>query len=234
MTAVCWQYLIKTKKKLDSPTFKIERPISNRVVQISWNQAKEFILEYEWLGNMGTSKHCFGLFVNDRLASVVCFGPPVAPSRYKRILGEELSNCLVQLCRGASTYWAPKWAGSMLISKSIRLLRDKTSLLIVLAYADPNAGEIGTVYQSSNAYYLGMTSSGGGKRYIINGHSYDPRKVFKKFGSRSKEYLLNIDPNFSATPITTKHRYMIISGTRIKRQEVLKALQPIICQHPKR
>ena len=234
MTAVCWQYLIKKEKKLDSPNFVFEQPISTSVTEISWNQAKEFILEYEWLGNMGTSKRCFGLFVNEKLASVVCFGPPVAPAHYKKLLGDDLSVYVVQLCRGASTFWAPKWAGSMLIAKSIRLLRGKAPILIILAYADPSAGEIGTVYQSSNAYYLGMTSSGGGKRYIINGHSYDPRKAFKKFGSRSKQHLLSIDPDFSTIPITPKHRYMIVSGTKVKRQEVLNMLSPVICQHPKR
>ena len=44
------------------------------VREITFEQAKEVILKYEWLGNMGTTVRAFGLFFGDEIAGVVCFG----------------------------------------------------------------------------------------------------------------------------------------------------------------
>lgn len=230
MTTVCWQYLVKMQQKNLGFDLTIETQKTGAVsiAELDWHQAKDFILQYEWLGNMGTSKRCFGLSIDDRLASVVCYGPPVAPSRYKRLLGPEFSKCVVQLCRGATTFWAPKWAASKLISGSMNILRGTLDVLIVVAYADPEAGELGIIYQACNAYYLGRTDIGGAKRYVIHGHSYDPRKVNKKFGSRSQEKLSLIDPEFSTIPIMPKHRYMIVRGTKSKRRQVYERIRPFV------
>ncbi len=232
MTNTCWQYLIKKRMSQTNPVIVLTSPISIQTVELNWHQAQEFILKYEWLGNMGTSNRCFGLLLDKNLASVVCYGPPIAPSRYNRILGSTFSQNVIQLCRGATAYWAPKWAASKLISTSMDILRRNIDPLIVIAYADPKAGEVGVIYQACNAYYLGKTDPGGGKRYIINGHNYDPRKVQKKFGSRSHEVLSRIDPDYSTLPINPKHRYVLIRGSKLKRRAVHRLLEPHIIRNP--
>ncbi|MBW2005556.1 MAG: hypothetical protein JRI72_13330 [Deltaproteobacteria bacterium] len=204
--------------------------------EIEWQEAKTFILNYEWLGNMGTSKYCYGLLFGNQLAAVVCYGPLVAPSQYSKLFDKDISRGLLQICRGASIFWAPKWAPSKLISSSLKMLKNRlgSELILVMAYANPEAGEIGTIYQACNAYYLGETSPGGGKRYIINGHSYDPRKVYKKFGSRKKEHLLKVDKNYSKEEINPKHRYLFIRGSSKKRKEILNQVRDLIKAYPKR
>jgi len=232
---MCQQYLVKTQILGKEPVDLTSVDTSEvKVVPIDWKEARKFITTYEWAGNMGTSKHCFGLFIADRLASVVCYGPPVAPTRYASILGKELSKSVMQLCRGASTHWAPKWAPSKLVSHSLKILRRAQRTNIVVAYADAQAGEIGTIYQACNAFYLGETSSGGGKRYIIKGHSYDPRKVVKKFGSRARGHLLRIDPSYKEIPIKPKHRYVFVLGSKKERKEILGRIKPLISEYPKR
>lgn len=233
--APCWQYLIKTKIKEQDNNVSPEYDTHDvKIYPLTWKQAADFILNYEWVGNMGTSKYAFGLFLGGHLASVVCYGPLVAPSKYSNILGTEFSKSVIQLCRGASTYWSPKWASSKLISYSLKLLRKMTKANIVVAYADPDAGEIGTIYQACNAYYLGQTSPGRGKRYLINGHLYDPRKVVKKFGSRSRNHLLTVDPCFTTISIKPKHRYMFVLGSKKERKEILRRISPLIREYPKR
>jgi len=235
ITTACWQYLVKTQMGSREPADLISKDTDDvKVIPIDWKEAKRFITIYEWVGNMGTSKHCFGLFIGGRLVSVVCYGPLVAPTHYASILGKELSKSAIQLCRGASTYWAPKWAPSKLISNSLKILHRTQKISVVLAYADPEAGEIGTIYQACNAFYLGETSSGGGKRYVINGHSYDPRKVVKKFGSRSHAHLLKIDPSYESITIKPKHRYVFILGSRKEREGILARIMPLISAYPKR
>ena len=236
MTATtCWQYSIKTRLKNQNPSVVIDWDNNDsQVLPLSWKEARDFIVIYEWLGNMGTSKYCFGLFLSGNLASVVCYGPLIAPSRYSNILGKDFSKTTLQLCRGASTFWAPKWAPSKLVSHSLKMLRQTIKVNAVVAYADPEAGEIGTIYQACNAYYFGKTSPGRGKRYIINGHSYDPRKVVKKFGSRAHKHLLNIDPHYKTAPIQPKHRYIFVVGNKKERKEILERIKPFAEEYPKR
>ncbi len=205
-----------------------------KIHQLAYKDAKDFVLEYEWLGNMGTSKLCFGLTFGEHLGAVACYGPPVAPTRYQSILGGQMSSKILQLCRGATSYWAPRWAPSKLICQSLRSLHSEYGTRAVLAYADEVAGEIGVVYQACNAVYLGKTSPGGGKRYVINGHNYDPRKVVSKFGSRARAHLLKIDPHFQTIPINPKHRYMFVLGNSRERREVLESIRPFIQPYPKR
>ena len=44
-----------------------------RVEEVTYATAKTVIQQYEWLGNMGTTEHCFGLLHGDEIAGVVCF-----------------------------------------------------------------------------------------------------------------------------------------------------------------
>ena len=234
-TSVCWQYLVKTRIKSQKNSIAPEfEPTDIKILPITWKEASDFILLYEWVGNMGTSKYCFGLFLSGYLASAVCYGPLIATSHYSAILGTELSKSVMQLCRGASTFWAPKWASSKLISRSLKLLRQTFNTTAVFAYADPDAGEIGTIYQACNAYYIGDTSPGRGKKYIINGHVYDPRKVVQKFGSRAHDHILKIDAEYKTIPIKPKHRYVFVIVNGRERKDILNRIIPLVREYPKR
>lgn len=231
----CWQYKIKIdKEKLCVKPFQTIDYKNFEILQIDYQKAKDFILEYEWVGNMGTSKYCYGLIFQNNLASVVCYGPPVSPTKYKKIFGTEVSNHILQLCRGATTFWAPKWSPSKLISTSLRILNKELGVLAVVAYSDPEAGEVGTIYQACNAHYFGMTSPGGSKIYVINGHRYDPKKVQKKFGSRSHQHIKKIDPQYYTIPIHKKHRYIFFIGNKSSREELTNKIRYLIQPYPKR
>jgi len=233
--STCWQYKVKQDISCREGSFIPDYDIASlKIIPIPWDMARDFIVTYEWVGNMGTSKYCYGLFLSDKLASVVCYGPLVAPTHYARIFGKAYSKSILQLCRGATTYWAPKWAPSKLISTSLKILNHSMGIRLVLGYADPIAGEIGTIYQACNALYLGKTDPGRGKKYIINGHLYDPRKVHKKFGTRAHIKLLEIDANYKTLPIAAKHRYLFFLGSKQERNEIKEKLTSLVFEYPKR
>jgi hypothetical protein len=230
----CWQYQIKiiqSKLRTEIPPKEIN---NFKFQEISYQCAKDFIMRYEWVGNMGTSKYCYGLLFNGKLGGVVCFGPPISPTKYKKIFVVEYRDSVFQLTRGATNYWAPKWCASKLISLALTHLRNNTKYRIVVAYADPEAGEVGTIYQACNAIYLGMTQPGGSKKYIINGHTYDPRKVGVKFGSRARDHIIKIDPNFKTIPLQPKHRYIFVLLNRNEKKDFLKKISNFIQDYPKR
>lgn len=231
----CWQHIVKRKKLAESshePQIRDEAPW--RVEQIPFRDANAFIREYEWLGHIGAAKYYFGLKIDALLAAVACYTTPSAPNAYRSLLGPKLSPHVYQLCRGASAHWAPDWAASRVISYSLRTLARSRGAKAVVAYADPAAGEIGTVYQASNAIYLGMTRSRGPGKYVIGGVEYHARAVQKLFGCAAHDYLVTIDPGYQRIQRTKKHWYVFVVCKGLARRELMDRLAPLSKPYPKR
>jgi len=133
------------------------------VCEITRDEAKSVILDYEWLGNMGTSQYFVGLFFGWYLAGVACFGSTAGSQVPQSICGTEHADKVVTLVRGACVHWADRTIGehtgaaaSYLINRACDLLAKKTPARnIFVAYSDVEAGEIGTVYQAANWLYVG-------------------------------------------------------------------------------
>jgi hypothetical protein len=232
-STVCWQFRVKQRKAREDhhPPSIIGLPA--HVAGIAQGEARKFISQYEWLGNAGTARFCYGLKYGDNLAAVVCYTRPTSNAAFASLLGVN-PTLVFQLCRGASTHWAPKYAASMLISRSLKMLELRTSAKLVVAYADPAAGEVGTVYQATNATYIGLSDSRGPGAYVIQGVRYHPRSVHRLFGSARHDALVAIDPRYERIQRTKKHRYVYVLGSEIEKRRLMKFLQPRICQYPKR
>ncbi len=127
-----------------------------RVSAVTNAEARKIILRYEWLRTMGRAAACYGLRAPDlELLGVVCFGWPSSPES-RDICGRDLREAAVCLERGACVHWAPPNAASYLIRQAIKLAHRRHGWEIFYAYADEEAGEIGTVYQASNWNYIGQ------------------------------------------------------------------------------
>ena len=170
----CWQYEIKTKtapedlEVYDSSYI----PLNLNEVKFSFidksnvetcRKIVHFIERYEWLGKLP-------VWVTHRFIAeygVVMIGAVImsTPNRFSCLLGEDYKNKEKLIARGASISFAPKNTASWLIMNSIRWMVKNTPFRIFTAYADPMAGELGTIYQACNFYYLGQ-SYGGGYIYI--------------------------------------------------------------------
>jgi hypothetical protein len=201
---------------------------------IEFRVAKDFIERYEWLGHIGAAKYCFGLLSGAALRSVVCYTSPAAPLAFSRLLGEDVGPRVLQLSRGASAPGGPSNAASRLICWSLRHIRSRFGTNAVVAFADPRAGEVGVIYQASNALYLGLTDSRGPGEYIIRGRRYHARAVQKHFGSAAHDNLLKLDPAYKRIQRTRKHRYLFVLARGSERQRLLRAVRHLIRPFPRR
>jgi len=110
---------------------------------------REFIEKYEWLGTIGFyPKYIFTARHNDILGGVVVLSEPTYPQF------SSTKEALIQ--RGACASWTPKNLGSRLITFSCRWMVKNTEKKVFVAYGDPEAGEVGTIYQACNFKYLGQ------------------------------------------------------------------------------
>lgn len=143
------------------------------------NEHKEFIKRYEWLGTMGwNNKWCFTARYIDTnaLTGVILLSEPLTNSK-----NFEDKEALIQ--RGAAASWAPKNLNSKLIMFALKWMIKNTKKRVFTGYSDPEAGEIGTIYQACNFKYLGA-SFGGRNLYILK----SGKEVTEKYFNRTATY----------------------------------------------
>lgn len=119
---------------------------------------RSFIKKYEWLGNCpNRPTHWFAAY-HKKTGILACAVIMAVPNTFSYILGSEYKHREKLISRGASVSWAPKNLGSWMLSRSIEWMAKNTSFCVFSAYSDPEAKELGSIYQGLNFYYLGQSS----------------------------------------------------------------------------
>ena len=229
---------LEEKKRL-SADFK-----NATVREITYDEAKNVIMANEWLGNMGTTEWTYGLFFGKYLAGVACFGSTAGTNVAASICGEEHRHKVTTLCRGACVHWAHPHSASFLVSGACREMTTK-GCHIVIAYADPGAGEVGTVYQACNFLYCGQTSPTE-KFRRPDGKIYDSRQVrnlsrdhrsgtpkYKRTRAEQKKLMIEQGCEFFKDDVR-KLRYVGIYGDRRTKRILRAALRWPVLPYPKR
>lgn len=207
-----------------------------RLAKISKPIADDFMKEFEHLGNVGLGVWHWGLKFNKSLASVVSYGTTCfSPKRsWLGYIARETGCSIIQLCRGGSAPWAPKGTATRLISQANREMYRVKGPIMIVAYANQELSEIGTIYQACNAIYTGLTEPKGQANYIINGRILTGWQVRKLYSTRDRTRLSQVDPHLQVLPLNKKHRYIMLAGSRTKKRRLKKLLEPFILSYPKR
>ncbi len=214
-----------------------------KIKETNYVTAKKIIEEYEWLGTMGTTQFHFGIYYRGVCAGVVCFGYFQAMNTnsgghpYAPYVGEKFAKFGIQLTRGACVHWAHKNTGSKLISTGLRKISEK-GYKYVIAFSDPEAGEIGTLYQATNWYYLGFSKTVHYDIYFKSGKLFkNDRDFFKEYGFTGFTKMIKyIDdkPHLEVKKRNPKARYIKLIGNKVENKIMLKKLHDKIKPYPKR
>jgi len=154
-------------------------------------QCKEiirFIERHEWLGKMPTwltHRFTWRLNVPDKpkiLCGVIIMATPNA---FSNLMGADMRHKEKLIARGACISFGPKNLGSHIIMDSVKWMVKNTEFRFFTAYSDPDAKELGTIYQACSFTYLGQAS--GTKNQYFN--PAEPEKGWrgdKAFTERSE------------------------------------------------
>lgn len=186
----CFQRQLRELKDDGRPKMSLEDLHNSEVRVIDFHTAQDFILQYEWLGHMGVTKFSYGLYLNDELFAVYCFGLTAGTNVLSQPFGEEHKREGIVLVRGACAPWAHEHASSYGIGRVMPYVRNR-GYKFVIAYSDVESGEIGTVYQATNWHFFGLTNS---LTYLVrpDGKRVDMKivhKYSKKNGTTRQEQL---------------------------------------------
>lgn len=219
LNPICYQY----QKRLDWAEIEKDNPYwldydldlkKSKIERISVNQAKELIVKYEYLGKMSTiNQYCYGLFFPHKIEQDkwIMAGAVVFGAEYSESLGRwdkyGYTGRILLLNRGVCLHYAPKNSNSKLIMGAIKLL--PKNIDVVTATTDPEAGEVGTIYQSCNFYYVGQMRQQKERMAMVmsDGQKFTSISLLRKYGTISKSKLRELFPDAQFTTVANKHRY---------------------------
>jgi hypothetical protein len=146
------------------------------IVPTDPKQVQSFILKH-YLGNWPTNvKKIYGIIhikpEGKEMVGMAIYGSPMT-SATKIVEPEASPNEVMELKRlFIEDYIDLPNVESFVISKTLKMIKEEfPRVKIVITFADDKAGHTGTIYQATNAIYLGISSSGKHKyAYILRGN----------------------------------------------------------------
>ena len=109
------------------------------------------------------------------------------PNAFSKLLGDDTDKIERLISRGACISWSPKCLASAFLMWCIKWMVDNTEFRLFTAYSDPDAKELGTIYQACNFFYLGQ-HSGAEKRYrnpytgkIVSDRFFRQKSAYKRY-----------------------------------------------------
>lgn len=149
-------------------------------------EATAFIGRYEWLSTIGSfPTHWFSATYKGILGGVIIMG---MPNSFSKLLGDDTKHMERLISRGASASWTPKNLGSKFLMWCIKWMVENTQYRLFTAYSDPQAKELGSIYQGLNFYYLGQGSGASircinpyNPNVIITDRAFRARSMYKRY-----------------------------------------------------
>lgn len=133
-------------------------PKDFEVIEISKNVAWSIYKKFHYFGEKDfISLYSFGVMYDGHVWGAITYGSPNAPEingLYKR----ENQKGVLEIVRLALDPDCPRNTASWFISASIKALRKKYPLRLVITYADTAQNHTGGIYKASNFEYHGLTA----------------------------------------------------------------------------
>ena len=135
------------------------------VARVPPAEARPLVERHEWLGALNTVPIAiYGLLApSGELLDVASFGMPNGTAS-RNLCGPQWRDRVIALERGCCAAWAAPNAASYLISRAVKAV-GALGYAVVVAYADPAAGELGVVYQACGWHFLGAGPGRPGHRW---------------------------------------------------------------------
>jgi hypothetical protein len=177
------------------------------VERVSSAEVRELIVERHYLHSLpGVVRRCYAVRHGDELVGACIF---TAGARHShRLLAGARPADVATLARFWMTDDLPPNNESRVVSLILRELRREGAYKLLVSFADPAAGHVGTIYQASGWTYLGTTEP---ERYFeLDGVHVHPRSASSRFGSNSVAHLRRTGLAVVARTSPPKHRYAYV------------------------
>lgn len=184
-------------------------------------QAKDFILNKHYAQRWAPISYFYGLFINGELVGVCTIGKPGSKSLIEGLLGIENKGVVYELNRLITLDGLEKNVLSYFVGQVLRDIKKQN--IVLVSYADSNAGHCGYIYQATNWIYTGTTRKNSLDYYVPNG------KHSRSYTEADREKYKDLRILRSV-----KHRYIYFACNKTLKKKYLKLLKyPIVKDYPK-
>lgn len=152
-------------------------------------------------------RRCYGVYLGDDLHGAVIFTS--GPRQGHRLLAAARPQEVSELARLWLSDALPPNSESRVLGIVLRTLRRETAWKLILSYADPAAGHVGTIYQATGWLYLGRTEPNTYVR-LADGNLHHPRSVYQRYGSNNVRHLRATGVPAVREQMSGKHRYAYV------------------------
>lgn len=208
-----------------------------RVEPVGREACRRFVLDIHYARRWPSITYAFGLFTGRQASGrgtdpvgVVTFGtPPSSPLR-AGVAGPDYRGHVLELNRLCLLDNGRNEA-SFLVAAGLRALPAS----IVVAFADPDHGHTGYVYQACNFLYCGLSAKRtdwrvAGREHL---HGYTVADEFRGEPNRAERMRERYGDRFYTVPRPRKHRYVTFVGDRRFRRAARRALRYAVLPYPK-
>jgi len=196
-----------------------------KIKQISYREAMEIVVKNHYLHRKCPCSIAFGLFLNDEIKGVICYGTPSSSTLRSGIAGKDNSFNVIELTRLWVCDSVPKNGESFLIGNTLKMCGKE----IVVSYAEIQQGHVGVVYQATNWLYTGLSAKR--TNWTIQGIDKHCQTIADKHSV--KEIREIYGDRFSLVDRPRKHRYVFINANKYRKKELLKQIKYPIMSYPK-
>jgi hypothetical protein len=211
-----------------SNLFDADESIFNKnykIRRVSYEETKPFILDIHYAKRMPSITYAYGLFLENSLVGVVCYGSPPSPSLCIGIAGEHNKDLVLELNRLVLKD-NKKNQASILISSSFKLLPKPK---IIVSYADTEQKHLGIVYQATNFLYTGLSDKR--TEWRLKDSNLHSKTICETYSI--EERLQNKD-KFICVDRPRKHRYIYIIGNKMQKRNLKKDIKYTFIDYPKK
>lgn len=156
-------------------------------------------------------------------------------AQYTSLISDIKQGEYLELTRLWCANGMPKNTESKIISTAIKMLPKEIKLL--LSFADSSKNHVGTIYQATNWYYLGINK--GGKMLVTrDGIEKHPRLIgiYKKRHPELKKYsneeIMKMY-GWTYKEGGKKHRYVYIRGSKKEKRKMFNEIKDRVQNYPK-
>lgn len=179
-----------------------------RVERVQPSIVRPLMADHHYLQSMPAApRRCYGVSLDGVLLGGVVF---TSGARHgHRLLAAADTQSVATLARLWLSDDLPANSESRVLGIVLRDLRRTTDWKLLLSYADPAAGHVGTIYQATGWTYLGETA---GETYVrlADGRLHHPRSVYSRYGSNRISHLQATGVPAQREWVGGKHRYAYV------------------------
>ena len=195
-----------------------------KVLQISYQQTKPFILDIHYAKRMPSITYAFGLYFKNELVGVVCYGSPPSQSLCKGIAGENYKSIVLELNRLVLKNNIKNEA-SFLVGNSFKLLPKPS---IIVSYADTSQNHTGYIYQATNFIYTGLSDKR--TEWRLKNSNKHSKTICEQYSLEERK---NNPDKFEVIDRPRKHRYIYIIANKKDKKMIMQNLKYQVSKYPK-